>query len=68
MKRVMFVLSCAVMALCARGDMIVFSDFGPGGIYSQNFSAGVPASSPFEEVAAQFTVGASGTFPRSTSA
>ena len=60
MKKTFLVISGVVMALAARGNTIVFSDFGPGGIYSQNFSAGGPASSPFEEVAAQFTAGASG--------
>ena len=60
MKQVFLAISGAVLALAARADTIVFSDFGPGGIYSQNFSAGGPATSPFEEVAAQFTAGASG--------
>ena len=48
------------MALAARGNTIVFSDFGPGDTYSQNFAAGGPATSPLTEIAAQFTAGASG--------
>ena len=60
MKKILLVFTAAVLALAARANTIVFSDFGPGGIYSQNFSAGGPASSPFEEIAAQFTAGASG--------
>jgi len=61
MKRILLICSAALWAVAARSDTIVYSDFGTGGIlYSQNLSDGGPASSPLEEIAAQFTAGASG--------
>ena len=60
MRKIIVALSASVLALAARGNTIVFSDFGPGDTYSQNFAAGGPATSPLTEIAAQFTAGASG--------
>jgi len=49
MKQVFLAISGAVLALAARADTIVFSDFGPGGIYSQNFSAVAPQPRPLKK-------------------
>jgi len=60
MKKILLILSGGLLALAARGNTIVFSDFGAGDTYSQNFAAGGPATMPLTEPAAQFTAGASG--------
>jgi hypothetical protein len=61
MKKILLIFSSAVMALTARGNTIVFSDFGPGDTYNQ-FAGYSVVMNPevLQEVGAQFTAGASG--------
>lgn len=60
MKKIVLVLSSALLALTAQGNTIVFDTFGPGDTYFQFGGYQVGGSTPLFEVAAQFTSGASG--------
>jgi hypothetical protein len=60
-KKILFVLSSAILAVTARGDMVVFTNFGPGNTYApfSGFQVGT-LSANLLEMAAEFTAGASG--------
>jgi hypothetical protein len=58
MRKILFILSTAFLALTARGNTIVFSDLGPADTYDQASGYGVVGGGA--DIAAEFTAGASG--------
>src|SRR6266404_2819870 len=60
MKKLLIILTSAVVAANAGADLTVFDTFGPGDTYNPGLALGIGGGANNEEIAAQFTAGASG--------
>ena len=60
MKKLLIILTSAVVAATAGADVTVFNTFGPGDTYNPGLAYQIGGGANNEEIAAQFTAGASG--------
>jgi len=60
MKGLLIILTSVVLVAAARADTTVFDTFGPGDTYNAGLASHIGGRANNEEIAAQFTAGASG--------
>ena len=60
MKKLLIILTSAVVAATAGADVTVFNTFGPGDTYNPGLAYQIGGGANNGEIAAQFTAGASG--------
>ena len=60
MKELLIILTSVVLVAAARADTTVFDTFGPGDTYNAGLAYQIGGGANNEEIAAQFTAGASG--------
>jgi len=60
MKGLLIILTSVVLVAAARADTTVFDTFGPGDTYNAGLAYQIGGGANNEEIAAQFTAGASG--------